>query len=112
MRIGLVITNARAGAAEVEAADRLALVRLDDDGAPCHSQPRSGFGRLYPHSDRGRAACRGSAAASYDHAGVQQRARRGRFSRPAPAACHRARTIAAAPGQARWQLTPALSGVG
>src|SRR6266436_3877101 len=98
-------------AADVEAADLLALARLDDDGAPClsRSQPAG------PHqdNDRDRAACRGSAAAADSPAKGQRRARRGRFSRPAPAgACQRARTIAAAPGRPRRQLTPAVMGVG
>jgi hypothetical protein len=101
-------------AADVEAADLPALARLDDDGAPYPSSlPRSQSGRPYPDSNRGRAACRGSAAAADDPAGGQRRARRGRFSQRAPAgACHRARTIAADPGHARRQLTPALLGVG
>jgi len=97
-------------AADVEAADLLALARLDDDGAPCPSGlPQSEPGRSYPDNDRSHAACRASAAAA-DAAKGQRRARRGRFSRPAPAsACHRGRTIAAAPGRPRRQLTPALS---
>lgn len=97
-------------AADQEAADLLALARLDDDGAPCPSGlPRSQPGRPGPDNDRGR----GSAAAADAPAGGQRRARRGRFSRPAPAgACHRGRTIAAAPGRARRQLTPALTGAG
>jgi hypothetical protein len=98
---------------DVEAADLLALARLDDDGAPCPGGlPQSEPGRPYSDTDRSRPACRGSAAAD-DPARAQRRARRGRFSRPAPAgACQRARTIAAAPGRARRQLTPALMGVG
>lgn len=100
--------------ADVEAADLLALARLDDDGAPCPSGlSQSEPGRPYPENDRGAAACRGSAAAADDPARGQRRARRGRFSRPAPGdATHRARTIAAAPGLPRRQLTPALMGVG
>jgi hypothetical protein len=100
-------------AADVEASDLLALARLDDDGAPCpggllQSEP----GRPYPDTDRSRPVRRGSAA-SDDRAIGQRRARRGRFSRPAPAGgCQSARTIAAAPGRPRRQLTPALMGVG
>jgi hypothetical protein len=98
-------------AADVEAADLLALARLDDDGAPCMS--RSQPADRHPDNDRDRAACSGSAAAADDPTRGQRRARRGRFSRPAPAGpCHRARTIAAAPGRPRRQLTPALMGVG
>ena len=101
-------------ASDLEAADLLALARLDDDGAPCPSGlPRSQPGRPGPDNDRGRAARRGSAAAADAPATGQRRARRGRFGRPAPAgACHRGRTIAAAPGRARRQLTPALMGAG
>jgi hypothetical protein len=100
-------------AADVEAADLLALARLDDDGAPCPGGlPQSEPGHPYRDTDRSRPACRGSAAAD-DPAGGQRRASRGRFSRPAPAGgCQRARTIAAAPGCPRRQLTPALMGVG
>jgi hypothetical protein len=101
-------------AADVEAADLLAVARLDDDGAPCpcgppHSEP----GRPSPDNDRSAAACHGSAAAADGPARRQRRARRGRFSRPAPAgACDRVRTITAAPGLSRRPLTPALMGVG
>jgi hypothetical protein len=100
-------------AAEVEAADLLALARLDDDGAPCpgvvpRPQPRS----TGPDKDRGPGVSRGSAAAADDRARGQPRARRAGFSRPEPAAaCHHTRRIAAGPGRRR-QLTPALMGVG
>jgi len=99
-------------AAEVEAADLLALARLDDDGAPClsRSQPTG----PYPDNDRDRAACCGSAAAAADDpARGQRRARRGRFGRPAPAAAAtatgRSRQRRARP---RRQVTPAVMGVG
>jgi hypothetical protein len=105
------VTASGLEAAGLEAPDLLALARLDDDGAPRPSGlPRSQPDRPGPDSDRGRAARRGSAVAP---GRGQRRARRGRFSRPAPAgACHRARTTAAAPGRARRQLTPALLGAG
>ena len=103
-------------AADVEAADLLALARLDDDGAPSVGLPRSQPGRSDPDdpdNDGSRAARHGSAAAASECARGQRRARGGRFSRPGPAgACHRARTIAAAAGRPRWQLTPAVVGVG
>jgi hypothetical protein len=99
-------------AAGIEAADLLALARLDDDGAPYpRSLERSEPPGPYPDNDRDRAARRGSAAD--DPARGQRRARHGQFSRPAPAdACQRARMIAAAPGRPRRPLTPALTGVG
>lgn len=101
-------------ASDLDAADLLALARLDDDGAPCPSgPPRPRPRRAGPDTDRGRAARRGSAAAADVPARGQRRARRGRFSWPAPAgACHRGRAIAAAPGRAHRQLTPALLGAG
>jgi hypothetical protein len=101
-------------AADVEAADLLALARLDDDGAPWpNSLPQFQPGCADPDNDASRAARHGSAAAARDLARAQRRARRGRFSRPAPAgACHRTGTIAVARGGPRRQLTPALTGVG
>jgi hypothetical protein len=101
-------------ASDLEAADLLALARLDDDGAPCPSgPPRSQHDRRVSDNDRGHAACRGAAAAAAAPAEGQRRGRHGRFSWPAPGgACRRGRMIAAAPGRARRQLTPALMGVG
>ncbi len=76
-------------AAEVEAADLLALARLDDDGAPCPGVvPRAQPGSTGPDNDRSPRASRGPAGA-----------------------CHHTRRIAAGPGRRR-QLTPALIGVG
>jgi hypothetical protein len=99
-------------AADIEDADLLAQARLDDDGAPYPgSLKRSEHPGPYPDNDRDDAAQRGSAAD--DPARGKRRARRGQFSRPAPAgACQRARTIAAAPGLPRRPLTPALTGIG
>jgi hypothetical protein len=109
--------NARAAgdldAAAVEAADLLALARLDDDGAPWpgglpRARPRS----TGPDNDRGPGASRGSGAAADDPARGQRRPRRGRLSRPEPAGgWHHTRKIAAGPDR-RQQLTPALIGVG
>jgi hypothetical protein len=100
-------------AAEVEAADLLALARLDDDGAPCPgvvpwAQPCS----TGPDNDRDPGVSRGSAAAADDRARGQRRARRAGFSRPERgAARHNTRRIAARPGRRR-RLTPATIGVG
>jgi hypothetical protein len=56
---------------DLEAADLLALARLDDDGGPCSSGlPRSQPGRPDPDNDRGRAARRGSVAAADAPAGA------------------------------------------
>jgi len=101
-------------ARDLEAADLLALAQLDDNGAPCLSgPPRSQPDRPDPANDRGHAARRSSAPSADISARGQRRAHRKLFSWPAPGgACCRARMIAAAPGRARWQLTPAVMGVG
>jgi hypothetical protein len=64
--------------ADIEAADLLAMARLDDDGAPYPSdlrRPQPGL--PHPDSDDGRAACRRSAVAADDPARRQRRARGG-----------------------------------
>jgi hypothetical protein len=55
-------------ASDLEAADLLALARLDDDGAPCPSGlPWSQPGRPGPDNDRGRPAVADDDAAPKPH---------------------------------------------
>jgi hypothetical protein len=98
---------------DLEAADLLALARPDGDGCrvPAARQGHSlarGDPEMIATADHG-LGC----AAAADPATEQRRARRGRFTWPAPAGGrHRTTMIAAAPGRARQQLTPALLGIG
>ena len=97
-------------AQDIEAADLLALARLDDDGAPGRCGP--------PWSQPGRPGPDMIATAQQptdprpppETSGRHRAADRSPGHPPVTAS--RAETIAAASGRARQQLTPALTGVG
>jgi hypothetical protein len=97
-------------ASDIEAADLLALARLDDDGAPGRCGP--------PWSEAGRPVPDMIATAHEPmHPGPPPQASGGhgaaaRSPGHPPVTAGRAEMIAAAPGRARQQLTPALTGVG
>lgn len=96
---------------DIEAADLLALARLDDDGAPCAGRP--------PWSQPGRPVPDMTAIAHEPMDPVPPPGASGGHGAPArspglhqPVTAGRAVMVAAAPGRARQQLTPALTGVG
>ena len=91
---------------DLDAADLLALARLDDDGAPCpggrpRPQPACPAPDLTPAA-REPTDARLPPVVSAGTSG----------GRSPPVTASRAELIAAAPGRARHQLTPALLGVG
>jgi hypothetical protein len=97
-------------AGDIEAADLLALARLDDDGAPGRcGPPWSQPGRPEPDmiaTVQEPADPRPPPQTSGRHGAA------GRSPGHPPVTASRAEMIAAASGRARRQLTPALTGVG
>ena len=95
---------------DIEAADLLALARLDDDGAPGRcGTPWSQPGRPVPDM------IATAQEPTDSRPPPETSGRRGAADRSPghpPVTASRAEMIAAASGRARQQLTPALTGVG
>ena len=100
---------------DLDAADLLALARLDDDGAPCPGvRPRPQPARPAPDTTpaaREPTDARPPPVVSPGTSGGRSPAA-GSPGRHPPVTASRAELIAAAPGRGRHQLTPALLGVG